>query len=106
MKPPLSIIIPVLNEAEQIAPKLLALQGLREQCELLLVDGGSDDDSADIAQSLVDRVLQSQRGRAKQMNAGAQQATANILLFLHADTTLPDQAQNIVLQAALHHIFH
>ncbi len=101
MKPPLSIIIPVLNEAEQIASKLQALQGLRKQCELLLDDGGSDDGSADIAQSYVDRVLQSQRGRAKQMNAGAQQATADILLFLHADTTLPDQAQNIVLKAVM-----
>jgi glycosyltransferase involved in cell wall biosynthesis len=49
MKPQLSIIIPVVNEASQIAIKLQALQPLRDRCQLLLVDGGSDDDSAKIA---------------------------------------------------------
>jgi len=57
MKPQLSIIIPVVNEASQIAIKLQALQPLRDRCQLLLVDGGSDDNSAKIARLLVDQIL-------------------------------------------------
>lgn len=99
MKPQLSIIIPVVNEVGQIAIKLQALQPLRDRCQLLLVDGGSDDNSAKIAKPLVDQVLQSPCGRARQMNCGAAQAQADVLLFLHADTRLPDNAINLILQA-------
>ncbi|WP_432743197.1 TIGR04283 family arsenosugar biosynthesis glycosyltransferase [Methylobacter sp. G7] len=99
MKPQLSIIIPVVNEAGQIALKLHALQTLRNRCQLLLVDGGSDDRSAEIAKPLVDQVLHSPRGRARQMNCGAAGAQADVLLFLHADTRLPDNAVNLILQA-------
>jgi rSAM/selenodomain-associated transferase 2 len=99
MKPQLSIIIPVVNEVSQIAIKLQALQPLRDRCQLLLVDGGSDDDSAKIARPLVDQVLQSHRGRARQMNCGAASAQGDVLLFLHADTGLPDNAINLILQA-------
>jgi len=99
MKPQLSIIIPVVNEAGHIAAKLQALQALRNHCQVLLVDGGSVDDSAKIAKSLVDQVLHSPRGRARQMNCGAAQAQADVLLFLHADTRLPDNALNLILQA-------
>jgi len=99
MKPQLSIIIPVVNEADQIASKLLALQPLRNRCQLVLVDGGSDDNSAKIAKPLVDQVLHSPRGRARQMNCGAAGAQAGVLLFLHADTRLPDNAINLILQA-------
>lgn len=99
MKPQLSIIIPVVNEADQIASKLLALQPLRNRCQLLLVDGGSDDNSAKIAKPLVDQVLHSPCGRARQMNCGAAGAQADVLLFLHADTRLPDNAINLILQA-------
>lgn len=98
MKPHLSIIIPVVNEAGQIAVKLQALQPLRNRCQLLLVDGGSDDNSAKIAKPLVDQVLHSPRGRARQMNCGAAGAQADVLLFLHADTRLPDNALNLILQ--------
>ena len=99
MKLQLSIIIPVVNEAGQIAIKLQALQAQRNRCELLLVDGGSDDDSAKIAEALVDQVLHSPRGRARQMNCGAAEAQADVLLFLHADTHLPDNAVSLILQA-------
>ncbi|MDI1232320.1 MAG: TIGR04283 family arsenosugar biosynthesis glycosyltransferase [Methylobacter sp.] len=99
MQPQLSIIIPVVNEAGQIALKLHALQTLRNRCQLLLVDGGSNDRSAEIAKPLVDQVLHSPRGRARQMNCGAARAQADVLLFLHADTRLPDNAVNLIMQA-------
>lgn len=95
----ISIVIPVLNEAGHLAGKLQALQGLRDRCRLVLVDGGSNDDSPVIAESLVDKVILSPRGRAKQMNAGAEQADADVLLFLHADTRLPDDAVSLISQA-------
>lgn len=101
MKPQLSIIIPVVNEAGHLAARLQALQPLRSRCQLLLVDGGSDDGSAKIAEPLVDQVLHSPRGRARQMNFGATQAQTEVLLFLHADTCLPDNAVNQILQAVV-----
>lgn len=88
----LSIIIPVLNEAGQLADRLQALQPLRERCQLLVVDGSSSDDSAAVAAAWVDQVLTGPCGRARQMNAGAAQAVAPVLLFLHADTRLPADA--------------
>jgi len=99
VKPRLGIVIPVLNEAEQIAVKLQALQALRADCELLLVDGGSVDNSPTIAEPLIDKVVHSGCGRARQMNCGAAQTTAEVLLFLHADTRLPDGAVDRILQA-------
>ena len=99
MKPKLSIVIPVVNEATQLLPCLQALQSLRGDCQLLLVDGGSDDGCPELAEPLVDKILLSPRGRAKQMNCGAAQAQADVLLFLHADTRLPDNASNMILQA-------
>lgn len=92
----ISIIIPVLNEAHQLADRLHALQHLRDRCQLLVVDGGSHDGSAIIAEPLVDKLIFSPRGRAKQMNAGATRAEADVLLFLHADTRLPDDAANLI----------
>ncbi|QPK61977.1 TIGR04283 family arsenosugar biosynthesis glycosyltransferase [Methylomonas sp. LL1] len=99
MQPKLSVVIPVLNEAGQIAAKLGALQPLRADCELLLADGGSDDGSRIVAEVLVDKVLQAPCGRAKQMNVGAMAAQARVLLFLHADTRLPDEAVRRILRA-------
>ena len=89
----LSIIIPVLNEAETLASRLDALQALRARgAEVVVVDGGSADDSAGRAAPLADRVITAPRGRGRQMNAGAERATGELLLFLHADTVLPDLA--------------
>ncbi len=95
----ISIILPVLNEAQDLAAKLQALQGLRDRCQLLLVDGGSNDDSPVIAAPWVDKVLPSPRGRATQMNAGAAHADGEVLLFLHADTQLPADAVDLIIKA-------
>ena len=86
----ISVIIPVLNEALQIPLTLEPLQPLRgKQIEVIVVDGGSDDETVLVATPLADKILHSHRGRAKQMNLGAAQATGTTLLFLHADTCLP-----------------
>jgi rSAM/selenodomain-associated transferase 2 len=91
-KPQLSIIVPTLNEAANIGPCLQALQPYRSRCEIILADGGSSDATVAIAAALADIIVQSPRVRAEQMNAGAARAQAELLLFLHADTFLPDNA--------------
>jgi rSAM/selenodomain-associated transferase 2 len=91
--PVLAIVMPVLDESERIAGVLAALAPLRAQgVELIVVDGGSRDDTAALCAGRVDRLLASPRGRARQMNEGARAATALALLFLHADTVLPPRA--------------
>jgi len=94
----LSIIIPVLNEAEQIVAALQALTPLRASgAEIIVVDGGSADNTVALATPLADRVIASARGRAAQMNAGAAAARGDVLLFLHADTRLPVDADRLIL---------
>ena len=94
----LSIVIPTLNEAQGIVSFLQPLQPLRERgVELILADGGSRDSTVAAASPLVDRVLTSPCGRALQMNAGAARAGGGVLLFLHADTGLPDDAERLIL---------
>jgi rSAM/selenodomain-associated transferase 2 len=95
--PAVSIIIPTLNEAGGIDAALARLQPFRPRAEIVVVDGGSEDGTADRARPLADRVLAAPRGRARQMNAGAAAARAEILLFLHADTALPDTALAAVI---------
>lgn len=98
--PFLSIILPVLNEAECIVQTLLKLQGLRLQgSELIVVDGGSQDGTIGLASILADRIIESPRGRAIQMNVGAAAARGEVFLFLHADTTLPDDARLVISKA-------
>ena len=100
MTPVLSIVMPALNEASGIENTLQALQPFRSRgVEVVLVDGGSSDRTAELAMPWVDTVTVSPRGRALQMNAGAAQARADVLLFLHADTRLPPLADASVLQA-------
>ncbi|MEX2131129.1 MAG: TIGR04283 family arsenosugar biosynthesis glycosyltransferase [Pseudohongiellaceae bacterium] len=90
----LSIIIPVLNEAFLIERSLQALQPLRQLGhQVIVIDGGSTDATPALAHALCDKLLQTAAGRAAQMNLGAAQAEADILLFLHADTTLPATAE-------------
>ena len=94
----LSIIIPCLNEAEGIADTLRALAPLRARAtEIVVVDGGSTDNTADIARPLADQVIFSPRGRALQMNAGAAAAHGDFLLFLHADCRLPPAADGVIV---------
>lgn len=96
----LSIIVPVLNEAGTLPALLQGLLPLREQgCELIIVDGGSDDGSAELARCAGVTLLAAPRGRARQMNDGAACASGDVLLFLHADTQLPPQAVPLVTQA-------
>ena len=86
----ISIIIPTLNEALTIKKILLALQYLREKGhEIILVDGGSRDGTSDIAKDMVDNVIHTVSGRAQQMNIGADNASGDLFIFLHADTLLP-----------------
>jgi len=94
---PLSIIIPVLNEAAAIADALAALAPLRARgAEVIVVDGGSHDGTPDLARPLADHVLSAPRGRGSQMNAGATVARGELLLFLHADTRLPADADHLI----------
>jgi len=94
----LSIIIPVLNEGEAIAAALDALAVLRALgAEVIVVDGGSRDATIQRARPRADRVILAPRGRALQMNAGAEKASGDVLLFLHADTRLPADADHVVL---------
>src|SRR5262245_20460922 len=94
----LSIILPVLDEGEAIAATLDALSNLRALgTELIVVDGGSRDATIQRARMRADRVISAPRGRALQMNAGAAKATGDVLLFLHADTRLPADAEHVVL---------
>jgi rSAM/selenodomain-associated transferase 2 len=93
-----SIIIPTLNEEQNIKTCLLALQHLRSECEIIIVDGESSDSTQKIATPLADKMIISPKGRAKQMNNGANQAKGEILIFLHADTYLPKNALQLIQQ--------
>ena len=92
----ISIIIPTFNEASGIQKHLSALQPLRKECEIIIADGGSHDGTETLAKSSVDQLIESPKGRARQMNAGAIHARGDILLFLHADTFLPDNALPLI----------
>ena len=93
-----SIIIPTLNEEKTIQSCLLALQSLRNESEIIIVDGDSIDNTRILASPLADKVIISAKGRAKQMNNGARQAIGDVLIFLHADTCLPENALQLIQQ--------
>ncbi|MDH4099328.1 MAG: TIGR04283 family arsenosugar biosynthesis glycosyltransferase [Nitrospirota bacterium] len=87
----ISIIIPALNEEEVVGRTLDALASIGEMVEVIVADGGSVDSTKTLAATL-SRVIDAPRGRARQMNAGAKAASGDILLFLHADSVLPEGA--------------
>ena len=87
----LSIVIPTLNEAKNISHTLSRLQAQSPGIDCWVVDGGSDDQTVALAIAAGANILQSDGGRAAQLNLGARQAQGDTLLFLHADTQLPDQ---------------
>lgn len=96
----LSIIIPVLNEAQALPGLFEHLLPLaRHGCEIIMVDGGSVDATPTLVACAGFRLIQATRGRASQMNAGAAIASGDALLFLHADTRLPDGACGLVPRA-------
>ena len=98
----LSVIIPMLNEASTIGKLLEHLQTETHSIndiEIIVVDGGSSDDSIKIANSFKNiHVIQSGKGRAKQMNAGAEAANGKVLYFLHADSIPPNSYDQLILQ--------
>lgn len=98
--PVISVVMPVLDEAVRIVSALKALQPLRAAgAEVIVVDGGSSDDTVAFATPLADRVIAARRGRGSQMKAGAALARGEALLFLHADTHLPEGALKLVAGA-------
>jgi rSAM/selenodomain-associated transferase 2 len=93
----LSVIMPVLNEAGGIQDALRALAPLRSRgVEVVVADGGSSDATVALAHPLADVVIAGPRGRGIQMNAGAAASGADVLLFLHADTRLPGDADALI----------
>ncbi|MPZ56970.1 MAG: glycosyltransferase [Rhizobiales bacterium] len=96
--PALSIIVPVLNEEAGIVAALEALADYRRfGHEVIVVDGGSNDRTAELARPLADLVIDASRGRAAQMNAGAARAADDILVFLHVDTRLPPASDCLII---------
>ena len=100
MPAPISVIIPVLNEAGEVGEQLPHWRELRRGgAELVVVDGGSTDATVALIEQGGFAMLPAPRGRAHQMNAGAAAATGELLIFLHADTRLPAGALDLVRQA-------
>ena len=93
-----SVVIPTLNEADTIAHTLVQVRQAGE-CEIIVVDGGSDDGTLELARQHADRVLSARRGRAYQMNVGAEEASGGAILFLHADTVPPARFSQLIDQA-------
>ena len=94
----ISVIVPARNEAEVIASTLARLHE-PAVLEVIVVDGRSEDATAEIARPLADRVISSMPGRARQMNAGAKEGRGPVLFFLHADTLVPDGFSRAIVDA-------
>lgn len=93
----LTVVVPVLNEEQLIANALARLLRQLPDADIIVVDGGSLDRTVSLAQHLTGvTVLQGPHGRAQQMNLGAAHASGDVLLFLHADTQLPDTAREAI----------
>ena len=94
----ISIIIPAINEADHIANTIESI-GPGNKKEVIVVDGGSDDHTVEIAKSLGAKVITGTPPRARQMNRGADQATGEVLVFLHADTRLPEKFEDVIFNS-------
>jgi rSAM/selenodomain-associated transferase 2 len=95
----LSVIVPVLGEEAILWDFLQHLREYVPGCEMIVVDGGSEDSSFAIAQKLSDKAVQSQRGRAAQMNTGAKLANGDVLWFVHADSTVARSSVQAIEEA-------
>ncbi len=99
----ISVVVPVLNEEACLPDLLLRLrQSVSPTVEVLLVDGGSIDQTLALAQKAGLSVIQGGRGRARQMNLGAAVASGDVYLFLHADNVLPDGWQQAIKKSLIH----
>jgi rSAM/selenodomain-associated transferase 2 len=96
--PFVSIIVPVLNESDLIRKFLAQLRAVAPSAEVIVVDGGSNDGTLDLCAGWTDRVLAAARGRARQMNAGAEVARGEVLWFVHADSMIPANALEVIAQ--------
>jgi rSAM/selenodomain-associated transferase 2 len=92
----ISIVIPAINEAAALSVLLPKLQQLDDVAEIIVVDGGSSDSTPVMTKQHGAVLLQSERGRALQMNTGAAHATGNTLFFLHADSQIPADASQLI----------
>ena len=98
-QPRISIIIPVLNETsrlDQTLTRLFRTPGVSDHCEVIVCDGGSEDNSLEVIRRYPCQITHSSSGRAMQMNTGAKKARGKWLLFLHADSVLPNNFINAI----------
>jgi rSAM/selenodomain-associated transferase 2 len=102
--PSVSIIIPTFNESSIIRRTLNAIGRSPENLEVIVADGGSDDSTTEIARQAGARVVESERGRGIQMHRGASIARGRVLLFLHADTTLPREGIVLIEESLAHDV--
>ncbi len=98
-----SVVIPTLNEARSIGATLDAISQLSRRVEVIVVDGGSDDETREIARAHGAKVITSERGRGAQMHRGTRASQADVLWFLHADTIVPVDSVDLIIEA-LHDI--
>ena len=100
----ISIIIPCFNEEKNILQTLMPLQTMREHGhEIIICDGGSTDNTCQLALPYVDTLVSSAKGRSQQMNTGALQANGDVFWFLHADTIAPENADQYINQTIKYH---
>jgi rSAM/selenodomain-associated transferase 2 len=95
----ISVIIPTLNEELSLPATLAAVSRLKEQPEIIVVDGGSLDKTVEIAGKSVAKIVQTEAGRGRQLDAGAKAASGDVFWFLHADTLPPENACEQILRA-------
>jgi len=95
----LSLIVPVLNESRTLRQFLRHLRERAASCEIIVVDGKSDDGSLEIARELADHVIEAPRGRAVQMNAGANLASGDVFWFVHADSQIATRSLSAIARA-------
>ena len=97
-KPPISIIIPTLNEEENIIQCIENVNLSFPNCEIIVVDGGSIDKTVELAYKLPVKLFKSRPGRGRQCRVGAEAATSDVFVFLHVDSVLPEGAISLLME--------